>query len=550
MMKWSDLIGRRVDHPLSDAAAAKKVLADLPQDPAHALDDVATWLGSVTGTQGFRLADRIAVVKLLDEAAQAAEPKLIHSYLNPVGITEAARLQLWHRALDFWERLADAYQACIAEILQDEKHARAHAEEIALLLVRRLRALSNVMRVQALRYLPARGKLWHALFETFRLAEAAGRDIGRLKAYAADALPTSPRQELLRALMLDVAAPETMQPRHIEIAARVAARFSDAFLFKNQPGPGCDWTVDLENPRRPQHVDTAGAAGKTSCYFGGGVVLERMQAVVQRMESDPREEERRFGKEFPAEERFLVLKHLESYWGDHPPHRHHQRHVESAELTVAQGYADATHTVPRVEFSGMAELSDSMDVKFNQKLQLTLAQEQKLVQTEKWLERDASEWGLGVEVPRTSESWLRVGVLATLKDSTDGCRIGVVRRIYRDEQNHEHAGIEILAKKPVSVWVRAVGRGAANAENWATSSGSFAYDYMNVLLLNDSAAGDKRLELLMASGQYHPRVIYEVMMGSAPRYLRIEEVLEAGEDFDRVRFNWARPRPKSEKPRD
>ena len=187
----------------------------------------------------------------------------------------------------------------------------------------------------------------------------------------------------------------------------------------------------------------------------------------------------------------------------------------------------------------MAEIAHaSMDVKLKESFRLSLAEDQERVQTERWLEQDTSTWGLGVEIPRGSESWVRAGALCGLKGDAQQWWVGVVRRIYRDSENRAHAGIEILAKKPVLVWLRGIGKDATTAEimeHWAASSD---YNYLNVILLNDSAMAAQRNELLLARGAFHAGNIYEVMAGDTPRYLKLEEALGEGEDFNHVRFTW------------
>jgi len=114
----------------------------------------------------------------------------------------------------------------------------------------------------------------------------------------------------------------------------------------------------------------------------------------------------------------------------------------------------------------------------------------------------------------------------------------VIRRLYRDAANHEHAGIEVIAKKPLSVWLRGIGEGAQRAENWATSSGSFQFTYAPAVLLGDSPAGRTGQEMLVTHGSFVAGIAFEVMMGEKMPQVRYDELLERGADFDRVRVTW------------
>jgi hypothetical protein len=80
--------------------------------------------------------------------------------------------------------------------------------------------------------------------------------------------------------------------------------------------------------------------------------------------------------------------------------------------------------------------------------------------------------------------------------------------------------------------------GAAAADNWQTSSGSFRFTYLNALILNDSANSGTSPDILLKRDGFIPGIQYEVMLGDAAPHVRLEELLERGEDYDRVRVTW------------
>ena len=546
MLEWLDKLGGKPDHPMHSIAAAKTLLADLPEDPGRALEEVASWLETLTGTEGFRLADRIGIVKLLDETGQPLELRHVQLYLKSSTLKEYERMHAWQVTLEFWERLTGAYRLCLAGFGQDEAAAAELADELPLLIVRCLRTLTNVTRVLHLRYLPVREELWRVLFEVYRLSEAAGCDHRRLAAYTREALRTTPRQELLCAMMLDAALPESMLPLQIDLMARAAARFAEAFLFRPKPETGCNWHVDLARPHHPLHVSANLGVQTTMRFFGAGNALAMIDEVINSLTANPDAKIKLLGDDYSSEDKLLVLKHLALFWSDHPPRRREPRHKSNAEIQVALGFKHVASLVPHVESSGMAEIvRGGMDVKLKENLGLRLAADQEQVPTERWLEQDITRWGLGAGIPHGSESRVRVGTLCGLKCSSQQWWVGVVRRFYRDSESHAHAGIEILAKKPVLVWLRGVGPEGAVAENWVASSESMDYEYLNVILLNDSAMATQRHELLLTHGEFHTGNIYEVMVGDTAHYLKFEELLGEGEDFHHLRFTWNRGKPEA-----
>jgi len=110
--------------------------------------------------------------------------------------------------------------------------------------------------------------------------------------------------------------------------------------------------------------------------------------------------------------------------------------------------------------------------------------------------------------------------------------------LHTDHNGTVHVGIEILAKKPLSVWLRTLGKGAEKVSNWESSSGSFAYDYLPVILLPDASNSYANATLLMETGSYVPGNIYQMMMGEKSRDIKLTGLLSEGEDYEQVSFQW------------
>jgi hypothetical protein len=210
-----------------------------------------------------------------------------------------------------------------------------------------------------------------------------------------------------------------------------------------------------------------------------------------------------------------------------------------AKIRVAHGFPAASELVTRIEFSGMAEMTADQRVKVKQQTGIALQAEESTAAITEWMERDGSTWGVGVDIPRQDETWARIGSLCTLQAAGQKAWwLGALRRMQRDAHDHVHAGIEILSKKPLSVYLRGIGEGAERAENWQTSSGSFRFTFLNALILGDGATSGTSPEILLKRDGFNPGIQYEVLMGGETPHVRLEELLERGEDYDRVRVTW------------
>lgn len=539
MFNLRDLVGRkRPDHAMYDVEAAQKLLDDLPGDHGKALAEIASWLETVGRTEGFDPDVRIGVIKLLDETGQKRASLVLSVFLGDAVLKEFDRLQLWQALAGFWEQLASGYRVCLKEIESGRKPGDEPHPERALIVLRALRALAQEAKILHLRYLPVAPRVWQDLSELYARSEDGHFAAKPIKVYANDPLPTTARQEFLRELMLDASLPESELPREIELASRVIARLGGGFLLHTAPGEGCNLCFDLMHPGRPIHHTPETPAGTSMRYFGPGLMEAAIREVLERHTAHPEVPEKLLGDDFSTSDKLLVLKHLLLYWGKTPPHRRTQRVKIIAQVKVAHGITAASHLVTRVEFSGMAEVTSNLNLKMKQQTGFTLEEQSAATALSEWTERDASTWGLGVDIPRQDEPWAKIGTLCAIQPAgLKSWWLGVIRRFYRDPQNHAHAGIEFIGKKPLAIYLRGIGQSEQRADNWASSSGSFQFTYVQALLLGESTTASSK-EMLVPRDSFTPGMLFEAMIGEETPHVRLDELLERGEDYDRVQVTW------------
>jgi hypothetical protein len=539
MLKWLSDIGKKADHPMYNVEAAAKLLADLPPDHGKALEEIVSSLETVAATPEFPLSDRIGVLKLLDETGQKREAAALAEFLRNEKLNEFQRRQLWQAMVDFWEHVSAAYRVCLEETGRDAKPGAAVHPERTLLLARALRALTCEGKTLLLRYLPVKPRIWQDLARFLTLAEKERAVAELVKAYEDDPLHTNARQEFLRLPMMVAAYPESQRMLEIELTARIVARLAGGFALHLQPDAGCNFHFDLAQPAGPVRNAPGAAASATMRCFGAVQSAVVIQEMLVRYAANPAEPEKRFGNDYSIEEKLVALKRLLLFWGESPPKQRWPRVKIEAKIKVAHGFTSASELVTRIEFSGMAEMSADQRVKVKQQTGIALQAEESTAVIAEWMERDGSTWGVGVDIPRQDEAWARIGSLCTLQAAGQKAWwLGAIRRMQRDAHEHVHAGIEILSKKPLSVYLRGIGEGAERAENWQTSSGSFRFTFLNALILGESAATGGNPEVLLKRDGFNPGIQYEVLMGGETPHVRLEELVERGEDYDRVRVAW------------
>ena len=542
-----DWLEKKPDHPMHSPEEAARLLGDLSKsEPAKALAELTEYLMSVARTPGFRVDARAAVLKFLDETAQPFEAKMFAKFLADSHLREGHGKVHWQAVHEFWSQLADAYRLCRAEFPAGAKGAAEAKEHLPQLVAREIRAHAQCVKLLLMRYQPLPETVWPALYQAYSFAESGGFGSGSLLAYPAEKAQTSVRAEFVKALMLDMAYTDNMSPEQIELAYRTASRFASSFAFTSQPAEHSTFAVDLSKPAPPRPLSLHDTAGVTIRYFGAGLALPKLQEMLAQNESGLLSQEQRLGAEFSAGQKITVLKHLILYWGANPPHRLRTRAKISGALSIVHGYHTVCRHIVSVEFSSMGEITEGMDVKMKAKAGIGLVSEKADEPPEAWMQLDASDAGVGAMVPPKVGKWVAVGSLCAVKTAGGTAWwAGVVRRLQSDAQNRIIAGIELLAKKPIAVWLRVLGSRDTLASNWETTSGSFAYDYVHAVMLSDHAKAENRPVLLLEKNLFVPDQIYEMMVGDKSRHVVLKQFLEQGEDYDLGSFDFYQPAAKA-----
>lgn len=541
MFSWLGKRTEKIDHPMFSMEEAKKLLAELPKDdPFKALEETTAWITSVTDTAGFKAGLRIDLIKLLDETAQPLHARILKEYLAAPHLQDFQGMHLWKTMHHFTAELARAFDACLAACKGDELMPYEVKELQPLLCVRLMRALAEQLKLELMRYLDVSNDLWQRLYTCYADAEAGQYARASLYAYPGYAVHTSPHHELLRALVFYESSPANLAPDQIEVAFRICARMVSFFDLTLQRDLTSEYCVDLANPCAPMAVDDQIVPTPTMRFFTPLRALPRISEIIHQHERGGLEEERRFGSEFTPQGKLTVLKHLLIYWNKYHPRRSVERRGISANVDIAHGFRAIIRLVPRVDLNESSGLSKEETAALTARAEFAILREEGPAYVpETWTVVDASVSGVGALIPRPAGAWVKVGSLIGLKaHNTPAWWVGVIRRLHADPDNIMHAGIEILGKKSLAVWLRVLGKGAERIANWETSSGSFKYDYYPAILLPDAQNSYLHATMLLESGTYSEGKIFEIMVGEKSRDVELTTLEGEGEDYELVKFRW------------
>ena len=523
------LFEKRPEHPLADPDEAKRVLEALAESrPQEALQELQHWFGTLHEFDGFACDDRLDLVKRLDAVSRPLLAKAFAEFFAHVHLRDRAQHGREQMLQAYWSKLAGAYARCVSDNERGEKRAKEIRDELPLALARSYRASFLAAKARCMMYLSIAPKDWHALYQPFAFAEVAHFDSAPARVYEREAQST-PRAELAKLLAF-------------QLAARVLDRFAISFVWSREPSAECTAVIDLGAGGPPRFAAPGHARSAGQRYFGAGPALAKLKELESLSARDLLSDELRFGTEFTPPQIVTVIRHLLRYLGPTPPRRRGARVPIAGSIEVVRGFAAICQRVTAIDVATNAELKEDLKVATEKaKKGLQVEAEEIEAVPETWKVTDRSDWGVGVEIPAGLGTWVEPGVLCGIRDSEKApWGAGIIRRLDASAAGSVRCGLQVLSKKPVSVWLRVLGREGQQASNWETSTGSFAYDHTRAIVLPEAKAGDRPV-LLLEGTKFVPDQICEVVMGERSRHIKLVEFVEAGADYLRAAFIWMAP---------
>lgn len=533
------LFETRPEHPLADPGEAKRMLDSLPRDqPDEAVQELQHWLGTLRDFDGFGCDVRLALVNRLDEFARPLVAELFSGYLvqaHQRGRAEHKRQELLQA---FCDNLSGAYARCVSDNEKGEARAKEIRDQLPLALGRAYRAAFFGSKVRAMLYLASSARRWSVLYQSIAFAEVAHFDATPVRLYERE-VTSSPRIELLKLLGFELCASRELPPEQVELASRIIDRVARSFVWSHERSDGCTAVVDLACDVPPRFArEEAAAPGRR--FFGAGPALARLAELEAAGARDLLADEVRFGPEFAATQIVTVIRHLLRYLGPTPPRRQSERERSAGHIHLLHGFQAICQSIATIDAGAKVALREDLKLGAkNQNSGLQVEAEAVEARPEAWTAVDRSAWGLGVSVPAGLGGWAQPGSLCAVREADDApWAVALVRRMEATQAGQLRCGLQVLSKKPVSVWLRVLGRKGEEVSNWESSTGSFAYDYARAIVLADAPKVNDKPVLLLAGGKFVPDQICELVMGEHSRHIRLTEFLEEGADYVRAAFVW------------
>jgi hypothetical protein len=494
--------------PVADLKRAREAIAALPSgNSLRALEEMTGWLNSITETPALQPGSRLEAVDLIDRSAKNHQFKLAPEYLEAPRLQKFYESRLWNTSFGFWKALGQGYLQCVEQYERPDPATAAHSADLPMVIGRATRTLTLQIKWILLRYGLIEARIWRDLGHAYRFAESQGLATQRAQIYPGKHGESTIQQEFLKALMLVTSAPDGLAPVSVHIAERAVAHFARLFLLQQNPA-GCSFGFDLALDQPPVRLTPRVGATPTVRFFGAGPAAEALRALSRAVrERDGVPADINLGGQFDKRTVAPVLKHLELYWGGKVPERGAQRRDIATRVTVVPGYAETLAWVQAVADETSLEFSDPQSA-------------------ESWIVFNASDGGYGAVVPPTKGDWLHVGGLVGLRVETSNvCRIGIVRRLTRDKYDQRRVGIQVLTAAALPV---ALARAAPGAEGTRPAEAA--------MLLSNRPNRQGEMALVLRGGTFSGARSLRVVLAEDTYALEPVELIEAGEDFDWGRY--------------
>jgi hypothetical protein len=531
----------KIDHPMGSEEEARELLASLPVwDPLACLNEVVHWLESLAAEPAFSPGRRARLLMLLDQTVHPHWRALAQEYLAPGGEPSEGKdgdPNLLAKFGYLASALVVSYHLVFGEDVPRSNWVRRNS---ALLLARWARALTQRAVLRRMLREPMDTELWSSLNSVLERARRLKLDRVVFAAYAGDTKLTSVRQEYLRAALFEIAAPESVKVRDMEMLLRIAGRYAASVQMVEAPVSACAYGIDPGNARGPVAVERL--ERRSGVWFlDTGNCIAQMKTLADQGRGDVGASmDTHFGSEFTARERGRMLKHALACWGPNPPKRKSSRIEIEESVRIAAGFTMALELCRTYDQGGFSIQDDGLRIQFEDKEGAAKLAAERVGRERPGTLKDASTTGLGLSLPRADTAWARIGALVSVfvQPGPDWAVCAARRVAVRDDTLS--LGLEVLARKPRSAWLRVLAR--ENESVWDESmrlERDFDSRFVRALLLTELPQAEATFgEMLLPAGRAAPGVSFDLPLPGRVLRLSVVDLRESGEDYIRVRVRW------------
>lgn len=489
--------------------------------------------------------EQLAVLMFLDEKSQDMQDTMVQQYLRTSRMSRAVESQLWHAINELYWEIARGYHVFVMEYARNAKNHHNEAQ-IPLVTLRAIRTLSQFLKWRAMRYLKPGQNIWAGLHKLYLVAETHGFHQTKLTVYPQSAVTCSCESAYLQVLMFDLANSGTLYPRQLSLIDQWLGNWSGTLQLDTQLSlQQHSFTVDLSADHGGRRVRNP-APDKPIRYWGSSKLCHRLEAIQSGLREGTPPVRLGLTEDSRVSESIELLDHLQRQWAavvsreQRRTPRERVKHmveishglnniVSQINIPDARGGSPYGENLPYMEADDVAVYGFVTERTRNHTTQIKKLRPGLLPEIERWIMQDESATGYGAVVETRNKSWLRVGALIATKPREGVVwRLGVVRRLFRLDEESSSVGIETFAETVHIVMLQ--DKSEASYSVAGRDSSGAALPYASLWL----TGADGAASLVIDPAHYHVRQTLQVQGIDNVQWVTLGRAIERGEGWIRV----------------
>lgn len=553
--------------PLGSLKAATAWMHELPMgDTFAAHEKIVAALSEFNEKTEPPGKQRLQVLMHLDEVALELQHALTQQYLLNPRMSRQIESRLWNAVFSFHWQMARGYHIFIMAYVGDPNGSEIR-HEIPLITARAIRHFAMQAKWRYFRYEAIGAKLWKHVHNLYRLAEYEEFERKSLLLYPKCPRHTTCSEEYLQLLCLDVLNTNSLFPKQIEMVDLWLDSWAAPLRLERDYDPERHvFCVNLSEDKGPRRARKPAVDGMLRCWGSDNLMalIAETKVALQHGEAPAK---LGLGEDCRLPACLEFIERVSLQWspaGEGRVRRKQERVAKVKLIDVVKDFLEICALVKRDNeaLSPKQQQEEEQDVKISyeemldvrlygfvtQRTQAKLNQAQRAGQPqvarsvqeaahhERWLMENESSSGFGATVDSVHNDWVRLGKLVGLKpERSHNWVIGVVRRLALLESGQRNVGIEVLAKAPVTVTLKA----SKPRHSGYTIDGVDAVDVVlpvSALYLPPGGEDKSGVSLIMDSVEYAPGRHFELSARSRSYSITLGRVIEKGDDWLRASF--------------
>jgi len=499
------LFGKKSDHPLSDIKSAQQVLDLIPKaDSLKALVEISSWLEELNDdADQFKLDHQVAVLTLLDEAAQPHIRKLQREYFTLQPLNKFQENRLWAALNQFFIFSEQLYASIFSQCRKMDRAGDVDKLHMVLMACRAIESISNRLKLSAVRYEKVVPELWTHLAGIYSYAEKYDFLDEFVTLYPSAGIITSVRREFAGVVVWNSLGTGTLLPLHIHISERLISHINKYLEVGTKIGEGSLVAFNLQQPTAPYRANGEETIHQGVRFFETGGLEKGLNDLIRTLTKGVVPQELNlYGSFYDAGLIGDVARQLITRCVLPAPTRRNVRRKLKVNLHVLNGFQNL---FDNTDASSILSFGDANN--------------------EIWEVEDVSATGFCSVVSPSLLDRVKIGALIGSKPENLGnWGVGIVRRLSRDTQSNLQVGVEILSNQVAGVLLGVADRAHADDSTHLA------------LYLNKANENSGEAWLLMRPGTFLPSRSFNMKMSGKTYLLLSLGLVESGDDYDLARY--------------